>query len=215
MDSGDSSHAPPEPSSPSLYSTALPAAPTPSAASPIAPLLSAQPLSNSVPGVSGGGLTHPGPLAWTGPVGTASGALNASPHGQHAHPSMAAPPSLSLGGGGASGRPAALHALRLELSTRRPSGGEASGRPGALRALRLELSTRRPSGGEASGRPAVLHALRLELSMRRPSGGEGIGRPSRTDVDHHAVVTRARRVALRQRRRRLLVIHLGTSSRSQ
>ena len=167
MDSGDSSHAPPEPSSPSLYSTALPAAPTPPAASPIAPLLSAQPLSNSVPGVSGGGLTHPGPLAWTGPVGTASGALNASPHGQHAHPSMAAPPSLSLGGGGASGRPAALHALRLELSTRRPSGGEA------------------------------------------------IGRPSRTDVDHHAVVTRARRVALRQRRRRLLVIHLGTSSRSQ
>ena len=93
---GDSSHAPPEPSSPSLYSTALPAAPTPPAASPIAPLLSAQPLSNSVPGVSGGGLTHPGPLAWTGPVGTASGALNASPHGQHAHPSMAAPPSLVL-----------------------------------------------------------------------------------------------------------------------
>ena len=70
-------------------------------------------------------------------------------------------------------------------------------------------------GGGASGRPAALHALRLELSMRRPSGGEGIGRPSRTDVDHHAVVTRARRVALRQRRRRLLVIHLGTSSRSQ
>ena len=55
MDSGDSSHAPPEPSSPSLYPTALPAAPTPSAASLIAPLLSAQPLSNSVPGMSGGG----------------------------------------------------------------------------------------------------------------------------------------------------------------
>jgi len=62
---------------------------------------------------------------------------------------------------------------------------------------------RRPSGGEASGRPAVLHALRLELSMRRASDGEAIGRPSRTDVDHHAVVTLAMRVALRQRRRRL------------
>ena len=215
MDSGDSSHAPPEPSSPSLYSTVLPAAPTPSAASPIAPLLSAQPLSNSVPGVSGGGLTHPGPLAWTGPVGTASGALNASPLRQHAHPLDGCSAVARLRGGGASGRPAALHALRLELSTRRPSGGEASGRPAVLHALRLELPMRRPSGGEAIGRPAALHALRLELSMRRASGGEAIGRPSRTDVDHHAVVTRARRVALRQRRRRLLVIHLGTSSRSQ
>ena len=61
---------------------------------------------------------------------------------------MAAPPSLSLGGGGAGGRPAALHALRLELSTRRPSGGEASGRPAVLHALRLELSMRRASGGD-------------------------------------------------------------------
>ena len=167
MDSGDSSHAPPEPSSPSLYSTALPAAPTPSAASPIAPLLSAQPLSNSVPGVSGGGLTHPGPLAWTGPVGTASGALNASPHGQHAHPSMAAPPSLVL---------------------------EAVGR----------------AGGQLRCTPSDSSSPCAARATARRSGGR-----RELDVDHHAVVTLARRVALRQRRRRLLVIHLGTSSRSQ
>ena len=153
MDSGDSSHAPPEPSSPSLYSTALPAAPTPSAASPIAPLLSAQPLSNSVPGVSGGGLTHPGPLAWTGPVGTASGALNASPHGQHAHPSMAAPPSLSLGGGGARAggqlrcTPSDSSSPRAARAAARRSGGQLrctpsdSGSPCAARA-----AARRPGG---------------------------------------------------------------------